>query len=686
MKFLPFILFIFFLSPWTPGFSHNLEKRPDLKCTKEFPCFSELRPRIQFWVDVFSKYRNDQAIFHDSELPQRVYGIVDDVQCSGRRRGDRRRVRRERSKWKVLLKDLAQKVENGTSSFSKEEVRVLSFFDEPSGDDLREASERVRCQQGNRDRFARGLSRFGIFRDFIEKELEKENLSPEIQYLPFVESAFNPQAYSRVGAAGLWQIMPRTAKRLGLKIGIHSDERLDPYQATRGAINYLTNAYKTLGKVPKPSTFSSKDDSLGPFVITSYNYGILGMRKALKRFGPDFVRVIHEYEGRRFRTAVRNFYVSFLAARHVATNASTFFPEVLLQTPPQFQTIQLPKSISAFRLQTLLKTTKSKLKHLNPALTRWVWHEGFLIPKGHHIHIPHGTNSKQLLAQIESSPKEDDPWLESVEYRVQRGDFPCGIARTFRVSCSKLMALNGIGRRGLIRVGQKLRIPPRKGAKASRHTASVSEKKATPSKNSNSERPNKTQISSTPIPIKPLKTIPPKEVFGPSMPPQKQGLETMEFEAEEFSVEKEGDRYWVRVEYEETLGHYSDWLDLGFATTLRRLNGLRYGKPIRPGQKIFLPIENESQKKDFETKRSDYHRALQAEFFSVFEVEEMETYRIRRGDTVWSISRKFQIPQWLMKKENPTKLAHELKAGDTLKIPVLKSVQPEENDSVEVVP
>ena len=79
----------------------------------------------------------------------------------------------------------------------------------------------IRCQQGNHDRFQDALQRFGTYHEMVREALQTAGLPQDIQYLPFVESAYNPFAYSRVGAAGLWQIMPRTGRNLGLRLNAH---------------------------------------------------------------------------------------------------------------------------------------------------------------------------------------------------------------------------------------------------------------------------------------------------------------------------------------------------------------------------------------------------------------------------------------------------------------------------------
>ena len=77
----------------------------------------------------------------------------------------------------------------------------------------------------------------------FEDALERQGLPLELKYLPVIESAINPDAVSRVGAAGLWQFMVSTAKGLGLEVNSLVDERRDPYRSSEKAAEYLKNLY-----------------------------------------------------------------------------------------------------------------------------------------------------------------------------------------------------------------------------------------------------------------------------------------------------------------------------------------------------------------------------------------------------------------------------------------------------------
>ena len=112
-----------------------------------------------------------------------------------------------------------------------------------------------------------GVYYFPIF----EQELEKNGLPLELKYLPIIESALNPKATSRAGAAGLWQFMLPTAKLMGLEVNSLVDERRDPYKSSAAAARYLKELYDIY-----------QDWNL---VIAAYNCGPGTVNKAIRRAG-----------------------------------------------------------------------------------------------------------------------------------------------------------------------------------------------------------------------------------------------------------------------------------------------------------------------------------------------------------------------------------------------------------------
>lgn len=136
---------------------------------------------------------------------------------------------------------------------------------------------------------------------FVE-ELLKEGMPTELQYLPVIESAINPNAVSPAGAAGLWQFMPGTAKGLGMEVNSLVDERRDPRSSSRNAAKYLKQLYNIYD-----------DWSLA---IAAYNCGPGNVNKALRRAGGDGKKdfwVIYNYLPKE----TRGYVPAFIAANYV---------------------------------------------------------------------------------------------------------------------------------------------------------------------------------------------------------------------------------------------------------------------------------------------------------------------------------------------------------------------------------
>ena len=436
-----------------------------MQCSAAFPCPRELQDRVNFWIDIYSRWDSQDAVLHDSVVPSRVYKVIEGRACG--RKGNTAFIKDQKKRIAAELHTLAKKVDRKSPVNSAYQKHLLKLFPERSGADIRRAAGDIRCQSGNRDGFASALRRFGTYGPMVRRVLKNSGLHSDIQYLPFVESSYSPKAYSRVGAAGLWQIMPATGRTLGLELDATVDERLDPEAASWAAARYLKDARKTLTVAAQAKNNRVSHSELSPFVITSYNYGVNGMRRAIKKIGPDYMQVINQYRSRKFQVAVKNFYAGFLAARHVARNQKRFFGDIKPGRPLQYQTLILDRQVSIARVQSIFGLSEAELKVLNPALTRFVWHGWRFIPDGYKLRLPRRQDSwSNHVARLRMMPFETRQG-GSVEYTVRTGDTACGIAAAFRADCRELIAINGLNRQAVIRVGQKLQVPA-KGRSRSR--------------------------------------------------------------------------------------------------------------------------------------------------------------------------------------------------------------------------
>lgn len=698
-----------------------VENHP-LECGDAFPCPPEIQRRVDFWIKVFRTWGTDQLVFHDRAHPARVYSVITSKYPCHRAR-PARPVEAERKRVEHMLRTVARKVADANPKWTKDERAYLKLFPDRNSAEIRRAAERVRCQQGNRDRFRAALERYGRYKDNILEVLRKYKLSEDLQYLPFVESAYNPDAYSSAGAAGLWQIMPGTARKLGLELDATMDERFDPRRATWAAARYLRRSTDVLTEVAKGLDGSAKPADINPFVITSYNYGISGMARAIRSVGLDYIDVLDKYRSRDFQTAVRNFYSSFLAARYVARHADKYFGDVKTDKALKVTRVALQQPTSVGRILKVFGVDQGTLENLNPALTRYVWKGWRLIPEGYTLNVPYRPDSWQKqTARLESLPPEQ-PELSGRKYVVARGDTACQIAKVFSVACKDLIQLNGLGRRALIRVGQKLDIPGQPKPTASERVASAEDGRYTVRKGDTAceiarsfkvdcdalIRANglgrraiihigqELKIPGFKKAVQVAKDEPPTSSSGgvgkaaqehPAEPePGPSGNGPIpdlmaEIDTSVQVVENNGKtRYLTRVLPEETLGHYADWLGLGSTRKLRKMNHISSAGDLRAGRTVELPISDDSERLSFESSRFEFHQTLVDEFNQHYKVTGIDKYTVKSGDTLWSIAERHDLPYWVLSRVN-----HDISApsiGDTISVPVVEARHEDKQPLVE---
>jgi len=223
------------------------------------------------------------------------------------------------------------------------------------------------------------------------------------------------------------------------------DERLDPVAAARAAVAYLTDAYAALND--------------WPIALTSYNHGVGGMAKAIKKHGTDYERIFSEYAGRSFGFASKNFYSEFLAAREIVRDAEGMFPEGFTPEPAiDLGRITLENRSAPALIAQAYGLPVDNLASLNPGWSDKAVSHGLALPKGTEVWLPRET--VETLAAAGELPEIPESGLDvDTIYVVKPGDTLSGIARIFGVSINTLRELNGIPPySSLIRPGQKLTV------------------------------------------------------------------------------------------------------------------------------------------------------------------------------------------------------------------------------------
>lgn len=353
-------------------------KQLALETQENFPIDASLRARVQFWIDIYAKYSSWQSVVHDKLYPQIVYGVAESTNPEKRPAVSRTNFIQSRAQ-EVLhkLHKNRQAIERGTFKLNEEEKRIYDLFQSIPGDDKFLAAadpERFRRQGGLRDQLLTALHLSGRYLPRMQKLFEGEGLPPDIAYLPFVESSFNKEAVSKVGASGIWQIMPNTGREF-LRVDEVVDERNDPMRAAGAAAKLMRQNFEAL--------------KAWPLAITAYNHGKIGMERAVRAMGTrDLSAIIAGYNGPSFGFASANFYASFLAAKHVAQNYEHYLGRVERARILEFDEFVMPDFVAVSDLIKYINVPLQDLRELNPALLEGVWSGKYYIPLGYVLRVP----------------------------------------------------------------------------------------------------------------------------------------------------------------------------------------------------------------------------------------------------------------------------------------------------------
>lgn len=618
---------------------------PDTAVTSDqnFPNYKAISNNVAFWEKIYSHYSLSEAVIHDSKDLSKIYEVIPLLadELPGAERINSLFEQQVKDKYREILTSLA-----GRKPSNSEERRVAALFSrQNSSSHFLMAAENVRSQKGQKERFLAGVINSGSYMQEIKRIIRAYNLPEELAYLPHVKSSFNYRAYSRVGAAGIWQFTKGTGGEY-LTIDYTIDERLDPVLATHAAAKYLKNSYSSLNN--------------WPLALTSYNYGLAGIHRAVNEQG-TYEKIFLHYNKGHFKFASRNFYPCFIAALKVAKKLEAD-RNIKLAQAQSTRYLTLPGYVHIKDISSHFGISQDTIKSLNPALRPSVTSGEKRIPKGSVIRLPAGKKTNQLLASIPSSfyAKEQNPTLF---HRVRKGDTLSGIARHHSVSLKNLMKANNLDRHATIYLNQKLRIPT-KGAVIARTKKDIP-KIIAPSK---------------------IKTI--TSVHDPTTPiflatkkkhPSGSGYDYLPIKDPTiynvFNIHQKNNKIYgyITVQPEESIGLYENWLNTP-DTTISALNNLTANAAVTPGQQLLLVFDQLSPTR-FEEKRLDFLRETEEVFFSAFTVIGKTMYRVMSGDTLWDLCyNKFDIPLWLLERYNSTINLTSLSNNQELIVPIVQQI------------
>ena len=348
----------------------------------EFKVSDGLRERAEFWFDIYTRYGEAHHVIHHMRFPWIVFEVVDAtdlvLHSKGplwlrRERGDKLAKKRIVEIRTALVNLSRKKNYEKLPRLEQKLFEVLAKVPGARKQAFKFAAENLRSQLGQRDFFERGLVNSSKYLTYMEEEFHKAGLPTELTRMPFVESSFNEAAYSKVGASGIWQIMPKTGKSYMI-VNDHIDERNSPLKATAAAARLLRFYNRTLGS--------------WPLAITAYNNGIGNIKKAIKSAQSKELDVIIErYHKNDFRFASSNFYTCFLAALYAEKYHELLFESIQREPLRKREEVRLAQKTKVRRLPQIMGVSHEELLSYNLDLQS-AFKTGAVVPAGYRLHLP----------------------------------------------------------------------------------------------------------------------------------------------------------------------------------------------------------------------------------------------------------------------------------------------------------
>lgn len=269
------------------------------------------------------------------------------------------------------------------------------------------------------------LGRAKIYFPIFEHYLRMYGLPETLKYLPIVESSLRPAVFSPVGAAGLWQFVPSTARLYGLTVNGQVDERLDPHRATEAAVRMLASLHQQFG-----------DWAL---VLAAYNCGPGRVRKAMRSAGSSDFWALRAYLPTESQRYVPRFVAAaYLMNYHAAHGLSPDFPDYdLLDT----RTFKISRSLHLGTVAREMGVSYRTLTKLNPSFL-----QGFIpaSSKLQYITIPTRVVNQFTQRYLQNDNLVVPANRQKSQYVTVPGDSLDTLAVLFQCSKAELIAWNGL--------------------------------------------------------------------------------------------------------------------------------------------------------------------------------------------------------------------------------------------------
>ena len=286
------------------------------------------------------------------------------------------------------------------------------------------------------DYVQRMTDRGGRYLFYVVEEIEKRGMPTELALLPFIESAFNPQAMSVARASGMWQFMPATGKDFDLKQNLFRDDRRDVLASTRAALDYLQMLQRQFGD--------------WQLALAAYNWGQGSVQRALDRNLKAGLPAT--YESLRMPDETRNYVPKLQAVKNIVMSPQAFSITLpALENHPYFLTVPITNDIDVVVAARLAGISLDEFQQLNPQMNKPV----ILAAGTPQVLLPYN-NATLFVRNLRAHSAPLATWTAWVSPATLK---PADVARQVGMSEEDLRAVNRIPPRMLVKAGSTLLVP-----------------------------------------------------------------------------------------------------------------------------------------------------------------------------------------------------------------------------------
>ncbi|MBL0147979.1 MAG: transglycosylase SLT domain-containing protein [Ideonella sp.] len=282
----------------------------------------------------------------------------------------------------------------------------------------------------------RMFERGGRYLFQIVDDLNRRNMPTDLALLPFIESAFNPQAMSTAKASGMWQFIPGTGRDFSLKQNIFRDDRRDVLASTRAALDYLNNLHGMFND--------------WQLALAAYNWGQGSVQKAINRNTKAGLPL--DYEHLNMPVETRNYVPKLQAIKNIVSRPQAFGVTLPpLQNHPYYLAVPIQRDIDVDRAAHLAGVTLDEFKQLNPQMNKPV----ILAAGTPQVLLPYDAAN----AFVHGLAKYKGPLASWTAWVAPKTLRPAEAARQVGMTEVQLRDVNRIPPRMLVKVGSTLLVP-----------------------------------------------------------------------------------------------------------------------------------------------------------------------------------------------------------------------------------